>query len=54
MIGLGYSTDYAGYIVRGEVTHTAYDSVTITSAGGSSIEADMDSTAFTLSIGKAF
>ena len=54
MIGLGYSTDYAGYIVRGELTHTAYDSVTITSAGGSSIEADMDSTAFTLSIGKAF
>ena len=54
MIGLGYSTDYAGYFVRGEATHTAYDSVSITSTGGSKVEADIDSTALTLSIGKAF
>ncbi len=54
LVGVGYTTDYAGYFVRGELSYTDYESVEITSTGGSKVKAEFDSTALTLSIGKAF
>ena len=54
LVGLGYTTDYAGYFVRGELSYTDYESVEITSTGGSKVKAEVDSTALTISIGKAF
>ena len=54
MIGLGYSYDVGSYFVRGDVSQTWYDSVKLTSTGGSTVEADLETTAFTFSVGRAF
>ncbi len=54
MIALGYSMDQGNYFVRGEVSHIAYDDVSITSTGGSKVDASLETTAVTISVGKAF
>ena len=55
MAAIGYSRDLDnGVFVRGEVSMTDYDDVSITSTGGSTVKADVDSTAVSLSIGKSF
>ena len=54
MIALGKTFDRGAFFVRGEASYTDYDDVEITSNHGSSVKADVDATALTLSIGKAF
>ena len=54
MLALGYKHDVGVYFVRGDVSQTWYDSVKLTSTGGSTVEADLETTAFTLSVGRAF
>ena len=54
MAAIGYSMDRGSHFMRADVSFTDYDDVKITSTGGSVVRADVDSTAVTLSIGKAF
>ena len=55
MVAAGYSRSMDnGFFIRGEVSSTDYDDVEITSTGGSKVKADIDASAVTLSIGKAF
>jgi len=54
MIGFGKHFDLNNMFVRGSVSYTDYEEVSITSAGGSKVTADVDSVAATLSIGKKF
>ena len=39
---------------RGELSYVDYDDISITSTGGSTVKADVDSTNVTFSIGKSF
>tara|TARA_B110001450_G_scaffold213039_1_gene205284 strand:+ start:709 stop:1344 length:636 start_codon:yes stop_codon:yes gene_type:complete len=43
-----------GIFVRGEASYTDYDDVSITSSGGNTVKADIDSMGLSLSIGKSF
>ena len=55
MAGIGLSRDLAnGMFVRGELSHVDYDDISITSTGGSTVKASVDSTNVTFSIGKSF
>ena len=54
MIGIGKEFDLASFFGRASLSYTDYDDVSITSTGGSKVEADVDSTALTFSIGKEF
>ena len=50
MIGFGKMIKNDGnYFVRGDVSYTAYDEVSITGTGGSKVKADFDSVAATIS-----
>ena len=42
------------YFVRGDLSYTTYDEISITSTGGSTVKADFDSMAATISVGKSF
>jgi len=52
-VGKNFKKDN-GIFVRGEASYTDYDDVSITSAGGSKVKADIDSMGLSLSIGKSF
>jgi len=55
MAGIGMSRDLDnGMFVRGELSYVDYDDISITSTGGSTVKADVDSTNVTFSIGKSF
>ena len=55
MAGIGMSRDLDnGMFVRGELSYVDYDDIKITSTGGSTVKADVDSTNVTFSIGKSF
>jgi hypothetical protein len=54
MVALGKTFDRGTYFVRGEASYTDYDDVSVNSAGGSTVKADIDSMGLTLSIGKSF
>lgn len=54
MVAIGYKYDLGSAFVRADVSSTDYDEVSIKSTGGSTVKADVDATAVTLSIGKAF
>ena len=54
MIGVGKHIDFNSLFVRGSLSYTDYEEVSITSTGGSKVKADVDSVAATLSIGKKF
>ena len=55
MAAVGYSRNLDnGLFIRGELSSTDYDDVEITSTGGSKVKANIDASAFTLSLGKAF
>ena len=54
MIGIGKEFDLQNFFGRASLSYTDYDDVSITSTGGSTVKADVDSTALTLSIGKEF
>ena len=55
MIGLGYEADIpGGLFARIEASYTDYDDVSITSTGGSKVEADIDATMYKVSVGKSF
>ena len=55
MAGIGLSRDLDnGMFVRGELSHVDYDDISLTSTGGSTVKASVDSTNVTFSIGKSF
>ena len=54
LVAVGYSMDMGSHFIRADISSTDYDDVSIKSTGGSTVKADVDSTAVTLSIGKAF
>ena len=54
MVAVGRSVDKGTHFIRGDLSYTDYDDVSITSTGGSVVKADGDSVALTFSIGKSF
>ena len=55
MAGIGMSRDLDnGAFARGELSYVDYDDISITSTGGSTVKASVDSVNLTFSIGKSF
>ena len=54
MVAVGMTRDQGNYFVRGDLSYTDYTDVRLKSDGSNIVDADVDSTAFTVSIGKAF
>ncbi len=55
VVAVGLSRDLDnGLFVRGDLSYTDYADVSIKSTGGSTVKADIESTAATISIGKSF
>ena len=52
--GIGYTMDQGEYFLRGELNYTDYQDVQINSAGGSTIDASVDSVGAKLSVGRSF
>ena len=54
MIGVGVNRALGDFFGRASLSFTDYDEVSVTSTGGSKVKADVDQSALTFSIGKAF
>ena len=54
MVGVGVNRALGGFFGRASLSYTDYDDVSVTSTGGSKVKADVDQSALTFSIGKAF
>ena len=54
MIAVGKNLMQGNFFVRGEVSYTNYSEVNLNSTGGSTVQADFDAMAATLSVGKSF